>query len=89
MEAHAGHDEFLDTETRDYNDLMNAGKDFKKIELYAYAIKKYKEALVVKPFDKDANAEINACRSRLRSDNNIILLIAVIAIVAVGILLVI
>jgi hypothetical protein len=89
MDPHAGHDEVLDTETRDYYDLMNAGKDFQKIELYAYAIKKYKEALVVKPYDKDANAEINACRSRFRSDNKIILLIAVVAIVVVGVLLVI
>ena len=44
MGAHAEHDEVLDPVTRDYNDLMNAGKDFEKIELYAYAIKKYKEA---------------------------------------------
>jgi hypothetical protein len=87
MGAHAEHDEVLDPVTRDYNDLMNAGKDFEKIELYAYAIKKYKEALEVKPYDKDANAQINYCRSRLSSDNKIIGVIAVVAIVAVGIFL--
>lgn len=87
MGTHAEHDEVLDPVTRDYNDLMNAGKDFEKIELYAYAIKKYKEALEVKPYDKDANAQINYCRSRLSSDNKIIGVIAVVAIVAVGIFL--
>ena len=87
MGAHAEHNEVLDPVTRDYNDLMNAGKDFVKIELYAYAIKKYKEALEVKPYDKDANAQINWCRSRLSSDNKIIAIIAIVVVVAVGIIL--
>lgn len=87
MGAHAEHDEILDPLTRDYNDLMNAGKDFEKIELYAFAIKKYKEALEVKPYDKQANAQINYCRSRLQSDNKIIAMIAVVAIVVVGVIL--
>jgi hypothetical protein len=87
MGAHAEHDEVLDPETRAYNDLMNGGMDFQKIELYAYAIKKYKEALVVRPYDKEANAQINYCRSRLQSDNKIIAAIAVVAVVVVGIIL--
>ncbi len=87
MGAHAEHDEIFDPLTRDYNDLMNAGKDFEKIELYAFAIKKYKEALEVKPYDKQANAQINYCRSRLQSDNKIIAMIAVVAIVVVGVIL--
>jgi hypothetical protein len=87
MGAHAEHSEILDPVTRDYNDLMNAGKDFEKIELYAYAIKKYKEALEVIPYDKDANANINACRAKLSSDNKIIAVIAAVAVVAVGIFL--
>jgi tetratricopeptide (TPR) repeat protein len=87
MGAHAEHEEILDPVTRAYNDLMNAGKDFQKIELYAYAIKKYKEALEVRPYDKDANTNINECRSRLQHDNKIIAVIAVVAVVAVGIFL--
>jgi tetratricopeptide (TPR) repeat protein len=87
MRAHNEHEEILDPVTRAYNDLMNAGKDFEKIELYAYAIKKYKEALEVKPYDKEANANINACRSRLQSDNKIIAIIAAVAVVVVGIIL--
>jgi hypothetical protein len=87
MGAHTEHTEVLDPVTRDYNDLMNAGLDFQKIELYAYAIKKYKEALEVKPYDKEANTQINYCRSRFQKDNKIIAVIAVVAIVAVGIIL--
>jgi len=87
MGAHAEHEEDLDPGTRAYNSLMTSGMDFEKIELYAYAIKKYKEALVVRPYDKEANARINACRSRFQHDNKIIAIIAVVAIVVVGIVL--
>jgi tRNA (Thr-GGU) A37 N-methylase len=87
MGAHAENNEILDPETRAYNDLINTAKDFEKIELYAYAMKKYKEALLVKPYDKEANAGIYACRRKFRQDNKIIAIIAIVAIVAVGVLL--
>ena len=87
MGAHTTENEVLDPETRAYNEFMNSGKDFEKIELYAYAIKKYTEALGVKPNDKTANAQIYECKKKLKHDNKIVAIVLVVAIVAVGVFL--
>ncbi|MEI6122315.1 MAG: hypothetical protein WCQ95_01675 [Bacteroidota bacterium] len=84
MEAHSTTHDYQDPQTMAYNDLINAGNDFIKIELYLYAIKKFKEALLVKPYDKFAKEQIYTCKAKLRKDNIKIGIIAVVVIVLVA-----
>jgi len=87
MGTHAETDEHLDPETKAYNDLINTGNDYVKIQLYAYAIKKYKQALLVKPYDKYANAQIYMCKAKFRKDNMILAAIALVAVIAVSLVI--
>lgn len=83
MAAHIEHDESLDPETRDYNEFVSMAHDFEKIELWAYAITKFKEALAIKPNDDYASEQLQATIRKFKSDNKIILLI-----VGIGVLII-
>ncbi len=84
MATHSNHDEHLDPETKAFNDFMREGNDYVKIELYLYAIKRFQQALLLKPYDSTATERIAYCKSKFQKDNKTIAVVVACAIVVVA-----
>ncbi len=84
MATHSNHDEHLDPETKAYNDFMSTGNDYVKIELYLYAIKRFQQALLLKPNDSYATERLSYCKSKFNKDNKTIAIVAAAAIIIVA-----
>ena len=87
MGTHATNNEVLDPVARTYNELIESAHDFEKIELFAYAITKYKEALELKPGDEKATELLKKCIAKFNRDNKIIWIILAVAAIVVSLIL--
>ena len=84
MATHSNHDEHLDPETKAYNDFMREGNDYVKIELYLYAIKRFQQALLLKPNESIPTERIAFCKSKFQKDNKTIAVVVAAAIIVVS-----
>jgi hypothetical protein len=79
MAHHEHEDANLDPETKKFNFLVERGDDFMKIELYQYAIVKYREAQQIHPHDEHILIQLREAQRHFKSDNKKIAAIVFIA----------